>query len=320
MAQTFGDWEAICVDDGSTDGSGAILDEYAAKDNRFKVIHQPNAGVSAARNAALDVAKGEWIGFLDADDVWAFDWLEGVALNAEKDVDWVRINLLNSGMFDNHKGAIRTFFSERPVGEISKSVIVDGWHQISRCAYPWINFYCKGLLEIARFPVGIRFREDAIFGFEMALRAKGLKIVSGNGYFRRERPDSAMCSCRRREDTINLLTCYSELWSRLVMTNPIVNEDFVRAKIVEASTFWVHKDVREWFTYCLDMTRGDVQRVNALVRGLLDCGAVSRESLGTRFDRIRWKLYLATGWGRVLRINRLNLIGRQMSLEKASRD
>lgn len=69
LAQTCTDWEAICVDDGSTDGSGAILDEYAARDGRFKVIHQSNAGVSAARNAALNVVCGEWVYFLDADDL-----------------------------------------------------------------------------------------------------------------------------------------------------------------------------------------------------------------------------------------------------------
>ena len=68
LAQTFTDWEAICVDDGSTDCSGAILDEYAAKDSRFRVIHQPNAGVSAARNKGLDIVQGQWIWFVDGDD------------------------------------------------------------------------------------------------------------------------------------------------------------------------------------------------------------------------------------------------------------
>lgn len=61
-------WEAILIDDGSTDSSGKICDEYAKQDFRFRVIHQKNAGVSAARNAGLDAAKGEWIWFVDSDD------------------------------------------------------------------------------------------------------------------------------------------------------------------------------------------------------------------------------------------------------------
>ena len=66
--QTFGDWECICVDDGSTDGGGALLDEYAAQDNRFAIIHQSNQGVEFARQMALDRARGEYIAWLDADD------------------------------------------------------------------------------------------------------------------------------------------------------------------------------------------------------------------------------------------------------------
>ena len=69
LTQSFTDWEAVCVDDGSTDGSGAILDEYAAKDPRFMVIHQHNGGVSIARNKGLEVAKGRWVWFVDGDDM-----------------------------------------------------------------------------------------------------------------------------------------------------------------------------------------------------------------------------------------------------------
>lgn len=75
LNQSFADWEAVCVDDGSTDGSAAIAAEYAKKDNRFKVVCQPNGGLSAARNTGLATAHGDYILFLDSDD-----WLEADAL------------------------------------------------------------------------------------------------------------------------------------------------------------------------------------------------------------------------------------------------
>ena len=68
LAQSFPDWEAVCVDDGSTDGSGAILDDYAARDPRFRVIHKANGGVSAARNTALPLLGGEYTLMMDSDD------------------------------------------------------------------------------------------------------------------------------------------------------------------------------------------------------------------------------------------------------------
>ena len=71
LAQTLKEWECICVDDGSTDGCGAILDEYAARDGCFVVIHQENMGLASARNSGLDAARAEYIGFVDSDD-----WIE----------------------------------------------------------------------------------------------------------------------------------------------------------------------------------------------------------------------------------------------------
>ena len=75
LHQTFADWEAICVNDGSTDRSGEILEEYASRDQRFKVIAQPNGGLSSARNTGMTKAQGDYLVFVDSDD-----WLESNAL------------------------------------------------------------------------------------------------------------------------------------------------------------------------------------------------------------------------------------------------
>lgn len=77
LRQTLKEWECICIDDGSPDGSGAILDEYGNKDARFKIIHQRNRGVSAARNLGIKLASAPYLTFIDSDD-----WVEDDALES----------------------------------------------------------------------------------------------------------------------------------------------------------------------------------------------------------------------------------------------
>lgn len=74
--QTYKNLEIILVDDGSTDSCGKICDEYAKKDNRIKVIHKINGGLSDARNKGMEIAKGKYIGFVDGDDYVASDMYE----------------------------------------------------------------------------------------------------------------------------------------------------------------------------------------------------------------------------------------------------
>ena len=84
LSQDFGDFEVVLVDDGSTDSSGEIADGIAAKDERVRALHRPNGGLSAARNTGLDVARGEYVLFVDSDDMIEPSSLGAIAEKIEK--------------------------------------------------------------------------------------------------------------------------------------------------------------------------------------------------------------------------------------------
>ena len=85
ISQSFQDWELIIVDDGSTDNSSKIVRKYALSDSRIKIISQENRGVSAARNQGISNASGEWIWFVDADDVPNKEFLCNIFSNSFPD-------------------------------------------------------------------------------------------------------------------------------------------------------------------------------------------------------------------------------------------
>lgn len=191
VGQTYRNLEIICVNDGSADGSAAILDEYAAKDARIKVIHQENAGVSAARNAGLDAATGEFVTFVDADD-WVELWGYEKAVSCmEDDVDLV--------CFGTHVDG----FSASPYHEIlvrhltvrsRKRMPLGAGLQVELGGEIWNKLYRRELIERAavRFPVGLFYGEDKIFYFCYASQAAFVTCLPDMLYHYCQHEGSAM--------------------------------------------------------------------------------------------------------------------------------
>ena len=131
VSQTHHDLEIILVDDGSPDGCGAICDEYAARDSRFLVLHTENRGAYAARNRALDCAKGEYISFVDGDD-----WLEPeifarlLELEEYSDADIVQCEMINDGpiaqLRTKRLGKIKTYSRNELTGAMFREEITHG--------------------------------------------------------------------------------------------------------------------------------------------------------------------------------------------------
>lgn len=163
VCQTEKDLQIILVDDGSTDRSLAIAQEWAAKDARLEVYHQPNAGQSAARNWGLKHAKGEYVAFVDADDAISQDWCEK-HIAAIKGVDYVQSGYTRNG-----------------VQKTPSSV-----HQFTS---PCMRLYRREAIAQLRFPEGMIY-EDVLWSVDLWLSGATCRIIRYDGYHYTANPES----------------------------------------------------------------------------------------------------------------------------------
>lgn len=161
IAQEYQDWELILVDDGSPDKSGEICDEYAEKSNRIRVLHQKNAGASAARNLGINDAKGEYVCFIDADDYVTGRYLSDFRAE-DKDVDFAIQGMTLTFDDESRNHDKLPSFS----GLSSLKVLLSQ----NECTLDLLNGPCCKLYrsKIIRdhqisFPVGLSYGEDSIF-------------------------------------------------------------------------------------------------------------------------------------------------------------
>lgn len=199
LGQGYENFELLLVDDGSTDGSLAICEEYAEKDSRIRVFHQENQGVSAARNKGLDRIQGEWFCFLDADDEWMEGGLRALTEGISEDVDWIMAGYETYDDDGNQVYAVpervsRTFSSEEALLQLFKP---DHYHYLG---YVWAKLFRSSVVRTGgcRFAEDISFCEDKLFTVQFACASPRPVFYTTRPVYRyRMHPGSVMDTLER---------------------------------------------------------------------------------------------------------------------------
>ena len=199
LQQSLEDWELILIDDGSPDHCGAICDEYAEKDARIRVIHQDNHGVSAARNAGLRAAQGDYYGFMDADDLVSPEMYETLLQAAES--HGCDIAICGFSFCSEQKKMLRT--EPVPAGKFNRVKLILSIYQMPN---PFHGSMCnkifrRDLLKGLFFDESVSIGEDWLLLYECYQRANAAAAVSDCLYTVRMRMYSAT---RTNEDGLYL--------------------------------------------------------------------------------------------------------------------
>lgn len=195
LYQTYKDLEIILVDDGSTDESGKICDRYAKQDDRILVIHKKNGGLSDARNRGLDIAKGEFIGFVDGDDQvhpQMFEILLYNSLNYDADISACVMKKV-SGIFGKKVG-IDINISEQKIRLLKREDALKNIDIISVCAFN--KLYKREIFNKIRYPIG-KFHEDEFVIHELCYHSKKIVLTDQILYYYIQRNDSIMAVYNR---------------------------------------------------------------------------------------------------------------------------
>lgn len=206
------DMELILIDDGSTDNSGTICDEYAGNDKRIKVFHKPNGGVSSARNVGIDNAQGKWITFVDADDMATEALLE---YQPDDNTDLVCFNwLYTTGERENEELKNDIYINSELKAFLSKHLV----DYVFRT--PWAKLFKQEIIEKHKLRFDKRFSlgEDNLFVTEYLCVIKNLMTKSDIGYSY-TRPATSKYG-KKIDECIEYLNSYIPAYKRLEIKCP----------------------------------------------------------------------------------------------------
>ena len=228
--QTYKNLEIILVDDGSPDNCPAMCDEWAKKDSRIKVIHKANGGVSSARNAGLDTAQGEYIGFVDSDDYIKENMYEILLKSfCENNIELSVCGLVCYGKavsIDKNK-IIKKDDALTMLFDIKNYPYFEG--------YVWNKLFKSDIIKKnkLRFDENIDMSEDTLFNFMYLKYVSKVSIVKGECYQYNYRYDSVMRikSSKINYDMVNLCDFFIE---------NSVNEEIKELTVSWSFKYWIN--------------------------------------------------------------------------------
>lgn len=291
LDQTFTDWEVVAVDDGSTDSSGEILDRYAKKDARIRVIHKKNGRVWAARNDALEIVRGEWVSFLDSDDLLAPHWL-AEAMKADSD----GVDLIHQQLFAGFE--IPADFKAVPLVNkfqvfAGRDAAVWSWSTLPQKGFPVLCFVRRSIIQDIRFRPVIDCKEDSVWLLELSPRMKKVCETGYRGYFYRMTPNSLSRSGKRTAQCAAYLEALGLLWESQREWRRQFDLDRLVSKELRICADY---DVIEWISSSNHPSRDDVKKVRRAYFALVKSeGFIDRWRGELRYG-IVFRLWRWTGW------------------------
>ena len=218
-SQTFTDFEAVLIDDGSTDKSGEICDDYCKKDNRFKVYHKQNGGVSSARNYALDKISGEWVYFCDADDLLFEDALQTLLNEFGENIDCTMGGYVY--MNENDDILMKNEIKETIVMSVEEALI-DFYKPkyFLFNGYIWNRLFKRNIIQEhnLRFREDLYIKEDGLFLVQYLCKCKGILVYNTKPVYKYiQHSSSAMNSKlqsinkRSLSRLVGHIECYKEI-------------------------------------------------------------------------------------------------------------
>ena len=192
LAQTYTDFELILVDDGSTDNCGAICDAYKRRDKRVVVVHQNNQGVASTRNTGIALAKGEYIAFVDSDDIVHADYLNSLYHALQKSRADISVCDMQRFAEENELKHINTYTKRTPRLMTGRDGCLSIYHMDGKVpVMAWGKLYRAELFENIRYPIGMIHEDDATTP-KLLYRARKIVLMDDKLYYYRQRAGSIM--------------------------------------------------------------------------------------------------------------------------------